>query len=109
MNEFLLRTWERIKTSWQGFNTNQRIMWISIPAAIVILATVIAIYSSAPNYMPLFSNLSSEDAGAIIKQLKDKKVPYKIEGGGKVITAVSYTHRRCRRSTLCRSRWSPYH
>ena len=23
--------------------------------------------------------------------------------------AVSYTHRRCRRSTLCRSRWSPYH
>ena len=25
------------------------------------------------------------------------------------IGAVSYTHRRCRRSTLCRSRWSPYH
>ena len=23
--------------------------------------------------------------------------------------SVSYTHRRCRRSTLCRSRWSPYH
>ena len=22
---------------------------------------------------------------------------------------VSYTHLRCRRSTLCRSRWSPYH
>ena len=26
-----------------------------------------------------------------------------------VNVAVSYTHRRCRRSTLCRSRWSPYH
>ena len=25
------------------------------------------------------------------------------------VIAVSYTHRRCRRSTLCRSRWSPYH
>ena len=23
--------------------------------------------------------------------------------------AVSYTHRRCRRRPLCRSRWSPYH
>ena len=23
--------------------------------------------------------------------------------------AVSYTHLSCRRSTLCRSRWSPYH
>ena len=22
---------------------------------------------------------------------------------------VSYTHRRCRRYSLCRSRWSPYH
>ena len=29
------------------------------------------------------------------------------EGHG--INAVSYTHLRCRRSTLCRSRWSPYH
>ena len=26
-----------------------------------------------------------------------------------LLGAVSYTHRRCRRSTLCRSRWSPYH
>ena len=25
------------------------------------------------------------------------------------IEAVSYTHLSCRRSTLCRSRWSPYH
>ena len=24
-------------------------------------------------------------------------------------TSVSYTHRRCRRIALCRSRWSPYH
>ena len=28
---------------------------------------------------------------------------------GATISAVSYTHLRCRRSTLCRSRWSPYH
>ena len=27
----------------------------------------------------------------------------------KALLPVSYTHRRCRRSTLCRSRWSPYH
>ena len=26
-----------------------------------------------------------------------------------VFAAVSYTHRRCRRYSLCRSRWSPYH
>ena len=25
------------------------------------------------------------------------------------LVPVSYTHWRCRRSTLCRSRWSPYH
>ena len=24
-------------------------------------------------------------------------------------SSVSYTHRRCRRYSLCRSRWSPYH
>ena len=26
-----------------------------------------------------------------------------------LIGSVSYTHLSCRRSTLCRSRWSPYH
>ena len=26
-----------------------------------------------------------------------------------IVYAVSYTHLSCRRSTLCRSRWSPYH
>ena len=25
------------------------------------------------------------------------------------LPTVSYTHRRCRRYSLCRSRWSPYH
>ena len=25
------------------------------------------------------------------------------------LEAVSYTHRRCRRYAVCRSRWSPYH
>jgi flagellar M-ring protein FliF len=63
----------------------QRIMWVSIPSAVIILITVVALWSTAPSYMPLFTNLNSDDAGSIVKQLKDKKIPYKFEGGGKSI------------------------
>ena len=39
--------------------------------------------------------------------IDDKLITRANERG--ISVAVSYTHRRCRRSTLCSSRWSPYH
>jgi len=89
VNEFLLKSWERLKTFWQNLNTSQRLLWVSIPAALLVLITVLALWTTAPNYMPLFSNLSSDDAGTILATLKDKKIPYKIEDGGKAILVPS--------------------
>lgn len=89
MNEFLLRTWEKIKTWWAGINTNQRILWISIPAAVIAILVLVGVWTSQPSYMPLFTNLSQDDAGAIVNQLKDKKVPYKYGDNGKSILVPS--------------------
>ena len=45
----------------------------------------LALWSGRPDYQILYSNLSQEDAGAIVARLKGQKVPYKIEGNGSVI------------------------
>jgi flagellar M-ring protein FliF len=37
------------------------------------------------DYQVLFNNVSSQDAGAILEELKKKNVPYKIEGNGTII------------------------
>lgn len=89
MNEFLLRLWEKIRNSWQGFSSSQKILWVSIPVVLLAGLIVIGLWLSNPNYTALFSNLSSDDAGAIVTKLKDAKVPYKITDNGKTILVPS--------------------
>ncbi len=53
-------------------------------ASILGFGALIAL-SNRVDYRPLFSNLNSEDAGEIVKKLKDQKVPYRIASDGKAI------------------------
>ncbi|MCE5300220.1 MAG: flagellar M-ring protein FliF [Spirochaetia bacterium] len=85
MNEYLLKQWERLKAWWAGNNTTHRIMWVSIPSALLIAIILLAIWGSQPGFTPLFTNLSAEDAGAIVNQLKESKIPYKIADNGKTV------------------------
>jgi flagellar M-ring protein FliF len=85
VNDFLLRIWERLKSFWQGLDRNQRIMWVSIPSVLLVVLISVGIWSTSPNYTPLYTNLANEDAGAVIKSLKDQAIPYKIVDGGKTI------------------------
>lgn len=56
----------------------------------VVLATVIAIiflvsFVNRPDYGTLFSNLAPQDASKIVEKLKEKSIPYKLEGNGSTI------------------------
>jgi flagellar M-ring protein FliF len=56
----------------------------SIAAAVAGFATLL-LWSNEPEYRPLFTNLSQEDAAAIVNKLKDEHVPYRILSGGSSI------------------------
>lgn len=61
---------------------------ISIAAVILLLAAAFAAMFFMANrveYRVLFNNLSTQDASAVISRLKEKNIPYKIEGGGSLI------------------------
>lgn len=47
-------------------------------AALIIVA-------NRTDYRPLFANLTTEDAGEIVKKLKEQKVPYRLSADGKAI------------------------
>lgn len=47
-------------------------------AALIIVA-------NRTDYRPLFANLTNEDAGEIVKKLKEQKVPYRLSPDGKAI------------------------
>lgn len=51
------------------------------------------LWSRAPDYKVLYSNLSDRDGGAIIASLQQMNIPYKFaEGGGAVLVAAEQVH-----------------
>jgi flagellar M-ring protein FliF len=65
-------------------------MLIAVVAFISAVAFAILIFvANRTDYRPLFTNLTSEDAGEIVKKLKDAKTPYQITADGKGILVPS--------------------
>lgn len=65
-------------------------MLIAIVAFLSAVAFAVLIFvANRTDYRPLFTNLTSEDAGEIVKKLKDAKTPYQITADGKGILVPS--------------------
>ena len=65
-------------------------MLVAAVAFLSAVAFAILIFvANHTDYRPLFTNLTSEDAGEIIKKLKDAKTPYQITADGKGILVPS--------------------
>ncbi|NTW98491.1 MAG: flagellar M-ring protein FliF [Geobacteraceae bacterium] len=65
-------------------------MLIAAVAFLSAVAFAILIFvANRTDYRPLFTNLTSEDAGEIVKKLKDAKTPYQITPDGKGILVPS--------------------
>jgi len=55
----------------------------------IIAFTLLIMVANRTDYRPLFTNLTSEDAGEIVTKLKEQKVPYRIAPDGKAILVPS--------------------
>ena len=74
--------------------TNQQKVVLMIALA-AILAVVVGgwLWSRAPDYRVLFSNIAERDGGAIITALEQLNVPYKFsEGGGAILVPAEKVH-----------------
>src|SRR5665647_2729432 len=64
-------------------------LMIAASAAVAAIAAV-WLWSRAPDYGVLYSNLSDRDGGAIIASLQQMNIPYKFaEGGGALLVAAN--------------------
>lgn len=51
--------------------------------------TLLILAANRTDYRPLFTNLNNDDAGEIVKKLKEQKIPYQISSEGKAILVPS--------------------
>ena len=61
-------------------------------AAAVALIVGMLLWSRAPEYRVLFSNLSERDGGAVIAALQQMNVPYRTEGGGAILVPADQVY-----------------
>jgi flagellar M-ring protein FliF len=70
---------------WSGLGRGARVGLICGIAAILAATTAIAYSVLKVDYEVLFASLSPADAAAMVHELEQMKVPYKLEGGGSSI------------------------
>lgn len=76
---------KKILEPFLALSMTKRLIVGGVVALSAILFTLLIVVANKTDYRPLFSNLTSEDAGEIVKSLKEQKIPYQIEAGGKAI------------------------
>lgn len=76
---------KRFVTGFGGFSAGQKAVVIAVVVALIGGAVVFSRWASTPSYAPLFTNLSSTDASAIVEKLKSDGVKYEIADGGATI------------------------
>src|SRR5690242_557086 len=75
----------RMQRTVSGFTTGQKVVSVLVLAGLLLGGFAFARWASAPTYAPLFSNLASSDASAIVDKLNSSSVPYKLTDGGQTI------------------------
>lgn len=70
---------------WQSLKQLQKALFIAGCAGILITLAVLSQLLLNPVYMPLFTELDSQNAAAVIEELESKQVPYRLTNDGKNI------------------------
>ncbi len=74
---------ERVTAYWTQATKKQRYAVLGgVGAFLVVLLTWGALYGGKPEYVPLFTNMESKDAGEVVNKLKEMKTPYEIGDKG---------------------------
>ncbi len=65
--------------------TSRKLSLAAVALLCLVFFAVLIVQSRSIDYSLLFANLSSVDAAQVIEKLKEQKIPYRLEDGGKAI------------------------
>lgn len=80
MNEFFRQLADDARRLWEQMSGAQRALVMGIAVATVALFGFLVFWAQQPSYTTLYTKLSDKDAGEIIAKLREKNVPYQLQG-----------------------------
>jgi flagellar M-ring protein FliF len=85
MGERVQQLWTQLGAFFLGLPPGRRVAILAVAAVSLAGVLGIAWWVQRPLMRPLFTNLSQEDASAIVETLRTEKVPFEIEEGGHAV------------------------
>ena len=84
---------DSIKAAISSFRANPKLLLVIAAAAALSAIIALLIWAKEPGYRVLFSNISDEDGGAIVTQLSQMNIPYRIDTpGGAIMVPEGQVH-----------------
>lgn len=84
---------DRLLTGVRSLSPSMQILLLVVVSGAGAALVAGFLWSQQPEMQVLFSNLTQEDAGAIVAKLKEQKVPYALEGhGGMILVPTDRVH-----------------
>ncbi|MBI5482871.1 MAG: flagellar M-ring protein FliF, partial [Deltaproteobacteria bacterium] len=79
----------RLIEPFMALSPGKRMLIAGVAVLSSVAFAILIFVANRTDYRPLFTNLTAEDAGEIVKKMKDGKVPYRITEDGKGILVPS--------------------
>ncbi|KKJ31776.1 flagellar MS-ring protein [Enterobacter hormaechei subsp. hoffmannii] len=93
LNELTNNPAERIKSLLTSLRGSPKLLLVICGAAALSVIIALMFWAKEPNYRVLFSNISDEEGGAIVTQLTQLNIPYRIDTpGGVIMVPESQVH-----------------
>ncbi|MCD6361015.1 MAG: flagellar M-ring protein FliF, partial [Armatimonadetes bacterium] len=70
---------------WSRLGTGQRTGLVAFTVVMLAGFALMAWWVSRPSFTVLYSGLSPEDAAAVVEQLRESNVPYRLTSGGTTV------------------------
>jgi len=86
MFESLKKSLLQIRTFYGELPLSKKVASLALLSAILFGVGYSLMWAGRESYQPLMSNLNTEDATNIIRVLRDKKIPFKLDQDGKAIS-----------------------
>ena len=81
----LKAVFQQLGKFWAGLSTGKRVALLIVTSGVLIGVLLVATLGSRITYGYLYTDLSTEDAGAIVQKLDALQVPYELDAGGTAI------------------------
>ena len=89
MFEFLQQFFTQLQDNFKMLPLGRKVLLASVAISTLLGIVLLVVWTNKINYQPLYFNLSPEDAGVVVEELKDQKIPYRLSANGKTVMVSS--------------------